>query len=137
MKMSKSKIRLTMWVKEDEAVNVDRTAIALFLQKLGGGNQFPLSDFDHWYPKKWKGPAFICPDKHQMPQEKIRYTLQYKWGKTYCPGCSRWVDHSLLTWDEEVRQRTMGYAERPKSAEDFIDPEQIDSSTEERDNNSK
>lgn len=80
--------------------------------------------FSEWWPSKWKGGAWICPNKHQIPKEKFDYGFHggNKYG-TFCPGCNRWVDRKLMKWDPIKKKCTMGYARRRSEFEEETENE--------------
>ena len=58
-------------------------------------------------PEKWKGPAYICPQGHQM--HPLRFAGCKEWFKdAHCKGGCGWIDQKLFTLDDKGRKRTEG-----------------------------
>ena len=87
--------------------------------------------FSEWWPKKWKGPAWVCPNGHQMPKEKFDYGF---WDgnkyATFCPGCGLWVERKLMQWAPTEKQCTMGYARRKSGLEEEMEAIEEDAGSE-------
>lgn len=83
---------------------------------------YTYNRFDNWWPQKWKGPAWICPNNHQIPKEKFDYGF---WDgnkyATFCPGCGFWVERKLMKWAPTEKQCTMGYARRKSGLEEEME----------------
>lgn len=63
-------------------------------------------------PSKWKGPAYLCGQGHQLHPLRIKARQEEHAGcthalDTYCGSCG-WVDVSSLKLEEEIRNRTEG-----------------------------
>ena len=68
-------------------------------------------------PKSWKGPAYLCPDGHQMHPTRFEYMLQQHATCSHkkdmcCLGGCGWLDEDKFMLDKEDKKRTEGRKER-------------------------
>ena len=57
-------------------------------------------------PKSWKGPAYLCPEGHQMHELNFDY-CKYWYKDTHCNSCG-WIKQELFKLDTEIKKRTEG-----------------------------
>lgn len=83
---------------------------------------YDYANYGEWWKSKWTGPAWCCPQGHQMPQAKFDWGLYggNPYG-TFCPGCGKWVDRKDMMWDPTEKRRTMGYAIRKSDLEEMVE----------------
>jgi hypothetical protein len=67
-------------------------------------------------PQSWKGPAYLCPEGHQMHVTRFEY-CQFWHKDAHCKGGCGWIDLEKFKLDEEIKKRTEGRKERENEVE--------------------